>query len=74
MNAVLRRRLERAVRVRDFLRARRTEGAEAVALTRHAGEGHAREGDGAQGPAGEAGPVGDRARRHRLAGRVVLTP
>jgi hypothetical protein len=34
MNAMLRRRLERAVRVRDFLRAHRTEGAEAVALTR----------------------------------------
>jgi hypothetical protein len=31
---MLRRRLERAVRVRDFLRAHKTEGAEAVALTR----------------------------------------
>ena len=34
MRATLRRRLERAVRVRDFLRAHKTEGAEAVALTR----------------------------------------
>jgi len=34
MNAMLRRRLERATRVRDFLRAHRTEGAEATALTR----------------------------------------
>jgi hypothetical protein len=34
MNATLRRRLERAERVRDFLRAHRTEGAEATALTR----------------------------------------
>jgi hypothetical protein len=34
MKAVLRRRLEMAVRVRDFLRARPTEGAEAAALTR----------------------------------------
>jgi len=34
MNAVLRRRLEMAARVRDFLRAHRTEGAEATALTR----------------------------------------
>ena len=34
MNAVLRRRLERATRVRDFLRAHKTEGAEASALTR----------------------------------------
>ncbi len=35
MNATLRRRLERAVRVRDFIRAHRTDGAgEATALTR----------------------------------------
>jgi hypothetical protein len=34
MRATLRRRLERAVRVREFLRAHKTEGAEAVALTR----------------------------------------
>jgi hypothetical protein len=34
MNAVLRRRLEMAVRVRDFLRAHRTEGAEAKARAR----------------------------------------
>ena len=34
MNAMLRRRLERATRVRDFLRAHKTEGAEAAALTR----------------------------------------
>src|SRR5258708_34326933 len=34
MNATLRRRLERATRVRDFLRAHKTEGAEAAALTR----------------------------------------
>lgn len=34
MRATWRRRLERAVRVRDFLRAHKTEGAEAVALTR----------------------------------------
>ena len=34
MRASLRRRLERAVRVREFLRAQKTEGAEAVALTR----------------------------------------
>ena len=35
MNATLRRRLERAVRVRDFIRAHRTDGTgEATALTR----------------------------------------
>jgi hypothetical protein len=34
MRATLRRRLERAERVRDFLRAHKTEGAEAAALTR----------------------------------------
>ena len=35
MNATLRRRLERAVRVRDFIRAHRTDGAgEATGLTR----------------------------------------
>jgi len=34
MNAVLRRRFEMAARVRDFLRAHKTEGAEAAALTR----------------------------------------
>lgn len=34
MNAVLRRRTEMAARVRDFLRAHKTEGAEATALTR----------------------------------------
>src|SRR2546428_4624704 len=35
MNATLRRRLERAVRVRDFIRAHRTDGAgEGTALTR----------------------------------------
>src|SRR5437764_1653534 len=35
MNATLRRRLERAMRVRDFIRANRTDGAgEATALTR----------------------------------------
>ena len=34
MRATLRKRLERAVRVREFLRAHKTEGAEAVALTR----------------------------------------
>jgi len=34
MNAMLRRRLERATRVRDFLRAHKTEGVEATALTR----------------------------------------
>ena len=34
MRATLRRRLERAVRVREFLRAHKTEGAEAAALTR----------------------------------------
>jgi hypothetical protein len=34
MNAVLRRRFEMAARVRDFLRAHRTEGAEAAALVR----------------------------------------
>ena len=34
MRATLRRRLERAVRVREFLRAHKTDGAEAVALTR----------------------------------------
>jgi hypothetical protein len=34
MNAVLRRRFEMAARVRDFLRAHRTEGAEATAQTR----------------------------------------
>ena len=34
MNAVLRRRLEMAARVRDFLRAHRTEGVEGAALTR----------------------------------------
>ena len=34
MNAVLRRRLEMAERVRDFMRAHQTEGTEAAALTR----------------------------------------
>lgn len=34
MNAVLRRRFEMAARVREFLRAHRTEGAEAAALVR----------------------------------------
>ena len=34
MNAVLRRRLEMAERVRDFLRAHATEGAQATALAR----------------------------------------
>jgi hypothetical protein len=34
MNAVLRRRFEMAARVRDFLRAHRTEGAEAAAVAR----------------------------------------
>jgi hypothetical protein len=34
VNATLRRRLERAERVRDFLRAQKTEGPEAIALTR----------------------------------------
>ncbi|HMG19624.1 MAG TPA: hypothetical protein VK573_12935, partial [Gemmatimonadales bacterium] len=34
MNAVLRRRFEMAARVRDFLRAHRTEGVEGAALVR----------------------------------------